>query len=85
VQNASDLRETLLSTLAAQGTVVRSRDDEFNNRVIHQPEPNVPLPANGFKFEREVRFAESTGKRSLVIRANTLEDLQALERQVTGQ
>ena len=86
VNDASELRETLLSTLAAQGQIVRSRDDAFNNHlVVRQLEPNVSLPANGFKFEREVRFAESTGKRALVIRANSIEDLNALERQVTGQ
>lgn len=81
------LREAMLQTLAKQGQIVRSRDDEFNNRLIRQPnsERGVPLPASGFKFEREVRFAESTGKRALVIRANSLEDLNALERQVTGQ
>jgi hypothetical protein len=86
VHDASDLRETLLSTLAAQGQITRTRDDAFNTHlVIRQPEPDNSLPANGYKFEREIRFAESTGKRSLVIRANTIEDLDALDRQVTGQ
>jgi hypothetical protein len=78
VHDASDLRETLLSTLAAQGQITRTRDDAFNTHlVIRQPEPDASLPANGFKFEREIHFAPSTGKRSLVIRANSLEDLIA--------
>jgi len=79
------MREAMLQTLAAQGRVVRSRTDAFDVRVIPQtPEPDATVPANGFKYEREVRFAESTGKRTLLIRANTLEDLNALERQITA-
>jgi len=79
------LREQLLSAMVADGNLIRSRDSEFNNRlVIRQPEPNVSVPAN-FKFEREIHFAQSTGKRSLVIRANSQTDLDALEKQVTGQ
>ena len=81
------MREAMLQTLAAQGRVVRSKNDAYDVRVLRQPdpEPNVSLPANGFKYEKDVHFAPSTGKRSLVIRANTIEDLDALERQVTGQ
>jgi hypothetical protein len=86
VNNASDLREIMLAELSRQGQVVRTRDDAFNNHlVIRQPEPDDSLPANNFKFEKEIHFAQSTGKRSLVIRAKSLDDLNALERQVTGQ
>jgi hypothetical protein len=86
VTDASTLRETLLSTLAAQGQIVRMRGDDFNNRAICQSEtPNASLAASSYKYEREVRFAESTGKRTLVLRANSQADLDALERQVTGQ
>jgi hypothetical protein len=49
VTDVTALRETLLRTLTAQGTLVRSRDDEFNNRLIRKPEaetPEVALPAN---------------------------------------
>jgi hypothetical protein len=42
VQDASQLRETLLSTLANQGQIVRMRGDEFNNRLIQQPETPQP-------------------------------------------
>src|SRR6266700_2314810 len=81
VQNASDLRETLLNTLAQQGTIVRSQNDQFDTRlIVGQPQtPDASLPANGYKYEREVRFAESTGKRTLVLRANSQADLDALE------
>jgi hypothetical protein len=44
---------------------------------------SVPA-AHQFKYEREVRWHESTGRRPMVIRADTIEDLNALERQVTG-
>ena len=85
-QTASELREVMLSTLQQQGTLVRSRDDEFNNRLIRQPQtPDASLAASQFKYEREIHFAESTGKRSLLIKANTIEDLEALTRQVTGE
>jgi hypothetical protein len=37
-----------------------------------------------FEFVKEIRFAESTGKRTLVISAHTAEDLATLEAQVLG-
>jgi hypothetical protein len=55
------------------------------------PDSNVtpsqsPAPSSGgFEFEREVRFAESTGKQTLIIRAHSLEALNLLEKQVTGE
>ena len=86
VNNASDLRETLLATLAGQGQIVRMRDDEFNLHALRQSEtPSASLAVSSYKYEREVRFAESTGKRALVLRANSQADLDALEKQVTGQ
>ena len=39
---ASELRERMLSTLAKQGIVVRSRTDEFDTRVIRQRETPAP-------------------------------------------
>jgi hypothetical protein len=84
-QDASQLREIMLQTLASTGQIVRTRDDAFNIKTIPQPQSEASLPANGFRYEREVHFAQSTGKRSLVIRANTQADLNELERQVTGQ
>jgi hypothetical protein len=86
VNDASELRETLLAKLAEQGHIFRMRTDAFDNRLIRQPQtPDVSLPANGYAFEREVRFHPESGKRTLVLRANSQADLDALERQVTGQ
>src|SRR6266581_6969008 len=85
VQNASDLRETLLNTLAQQGTIVRSQNDEFDTRLIRQPQtPEAPLPANGFRYEKELTFDPESGRKNLMLRANTMEDLAALERQILG-
>jgi hypothetical protein len=84
-----NMRESLKAALVGEGRIARDSESlGYGTRLLpvqYQPTPDVPLSANGFKFEREVRFAESTGKRALLIRANTIEDLNALERQVTGQ
>jgi hypothetical protein len=85
VRDANDLREVLLQTMASEGQIVRTRDDDFNNKLIRQPQAEGSLPVSNFKFEREVRFAESTGKRALLIKANSLADLDALQRQLTGE
>src|SRR6267378_851121 len=84
VHDASDLRETLLSTLAAQGQITRTRDDAFNTHlVIRQPQtPDPTLPANGFRYEKEITFNPESGRRNLMIRANSMEDLTALENQI---
>ncbi len=86
VQNASDLRETLLNTLAQQGTIVRSQNDQFDTRLIVGPPqtPDASLPANGFRYEKELTFDPESGRRNLMLRANTMEDLAALERQILG-
>ncbi len=82
-QTPQELREAMLSTLAKQGQIVRTRDDEFNNRLIQRPNTDSsPLPANGYRFERVLRFDPESGKRALVLRANTVEDLNALEAQI---
>jgi hypothetical protein len=41
-QTPAELRERMLSTLAAQGQIVRTREDEFDNRVVRQPETPTP-------------------------------------------
>jgi hypothetical protein len=38
----------------------------------------------GYRFEKEIRFAESTGRRSLLIRANSESELNELEAQILG-
>src|ERR1700694_3248173 len=77
--DASQLGETLLSTLAAQGQIVRTQTDAFDNRLIQRTEPNAPLPASNYRFEREIRFHPESGKRTLLIRGNSQQDLDALE------
>jgi len=85
VNDISQLREVLLQTMASEGTIVRSRDSEWNNRLIRQPEPDASLPANNFKFEKELTFNPESGRRNLMLRANTMEDLAALENQILGR
>jgi hypothetical protein len=86
VNNSSDLREIMLAELSRQGQVVRTRDDAFNNHlVIRQPEPDASLPANGFRYEKEITFNPESGRRNLMIRANSMEDLTALENQILGR
>ena len=83
------IREITKKHLESAGLISRERGADFGMRVTgalpSEPVCNVPLSANGFKYEKEIRFAESTGKRALVIRANTLEDLKALEKQIVGE
>ena len=86
VQDPSELRQTLLHTLAQQGTIVRSQNDEFDTRlIVGQPQtPDASLPANGFRYEKELTFDPESGRKNLMLRANTMEDLAALERQILG-
>jgi hypothetical protein len=86
VTDASQLREVMLRTLAAQGQVVRMRGDEFDTRLVRpQQTTEASLPASQYRFEREIRFHPESGKRSLVIRGNSQQDLDALQRQLTGE
>jgi hypothetical protein len=80
-RSSAEVRAILLSTLVAQGTLVRSRDD-CDNTLLRQPQAEGSLPVSNFKYEKEIRFHPESGKRSLMIRANTMEDLLALEAQV---
>lgn len=84
----SDLRELMLAAMEKSGmTVPRTRDEEFNIRLTRQaaaPPPDQALAASGYKFERTIRFHESTGRRALVIRGNSEADLNALESQILG-
>jgi hypothetical protein len=86
------MRERMKAKLVADGFIEVERGYEYGGTITHEAEMATPSPApespsaatgSGFKYEKIVRWAESTGKRPLVIRANTLEDLAALERQVT--
>lgn len=82
------LRESLKAALVTAGRIERTPETlGYGIRLLpgQQAEPNVPLAASQYRYEKEIRFAESTGKRTLIIRANSQADLDSLERQVTGQ
>ena len=82
VTDASQLREVLLREMAASGQIVRTQDDTF--RGIRQPTPDAPPSASTFRFEKEIRFHPESGKRTLLIHANSQADLDALEAQILG-
>jgi hypothetical protein len=54
--------------------------------VLHsappQPAANATRPASEWEFTKEIRWAESTGRRPMILRAHSQADLDALERQV---
>jgi hypothetical protein len=82
-----NLRERMKAQLARDGVISRDEATHLYGVTLtgRQETPVSPVPASNFRLEREVRFAESTGKRTLLLKANTIEELDALERQVTGQ
>jgi hypothetical protein len=87
--NAEAIREICKSQSVADGILVRERGSGYDDTLTKEAENAVPANPSGasatsnFTFEREVRFAESTGRRSMVIRANSIADLDALENLVT--
>src|SRR5258708_1841836 len=86
IHDASDLRQTLLQVLETQGVLTATRDSEFNThlRIRQSQTPDPTLPA-GFRYEKEITFNPESGRRNLMIRANSMEDLTALENQILGQ
>ncbi len=70
---------------ASQGASI-SENVEAMRQILHDAPPVVQAPtdssmpaAHQFKLEREIKFAPSSGRRTLVIRADNERDLQALE------
>jgi hypothetical protein len=82
--NFEAMREAMLQTLTAQGRVVRSRTDAYDVRVLRssEPEPNNAPPASGYRFEHEFRYHPASGRRSVILHANTMEDLNELIREM---
>jgi hypothetical protein len=77
------IREIVKAHLAAQGIIRRERGNDFGARIVGQQQtPEAPLAASGYKFEREFRFHPASGRRTLMLRANTLEDLNELQAQI---
>jgi hypothetical protein len=63
-------------------SAVQAMKDVLHSTPVPQPSADPSLPATGFEFSKEVRWAESTGRRPMILRAHTQADLDALERQV---
>lgn len=86
-QNASfeNLRESLKAALVNEGRIERDRETlGYAVRALPgQQTSDVPLSAPPYAFEKEVRWAESTGRRPLLLRANSQAELDELERQIT--
>jgi hypothetical protein len=84
--NAEEIREITKAAMAASGVITRDVETQLYGVSLNprqpEPTPDTSLPANGFRFEREFRFAPGSGRRTLMLRANTLDDLNALERQM---
>ena len=85
VSDPSELRQVVLNAMREAGLI---HGDDVNYRLTPQgaasSAPGQSLSANGYKCERTIRFHESTGRRALVIRGNSEEDLQALEHHILG-
>lgn len=81
--NPEQIREIMNQILARRGVISRDRRDPFSTRVVGQYEMEGPLDTNP-KHEKVVRFAESTGRRPVVISANTPTRLAELENYVVS-
>jgi hypothetical protein len=83
--SAEEIRELCKSTLVADRVIERERGNGYGDVLTREAETALPGNSSSastmpqYKFEREVQFAESTGRRSMLIHANTIEDLDALE------
>lgn len=78
-----DIREIVKAHLAAQGILRRERGNDHGAPIIGQQQtPEAPLAPSVYKFEREFRFHPASGRRTLMLRANTLEDLNELQAQI---
>jgi len=79
------VREIVKSHYAEKGIIRVERGNEYGMQFIQQPqsaESDKPLAASGYKFEHVFRYAPDSGRRALVLRANTEEDLRALIAQI---
>lgn len=86
--SAEDLKELTKRFLEATGVISRSdergRDGNGVQLLPHAPTPNPSggTRSSGGVWSKEIRWAESTGRRPVVIRADTEAELQALENQI---
>jgi hypothetical protein len=91
IRNATtvaEMREAMLSELAAQGTVVRDRQDQYDIRVLPQspepPPPDVSLPAeNRMRKASETFFRYITYDNSHIeLVGNSEQDLDRRESEI---
>lgn len=82
-----NMREQMLAALASENRIVRGTDGFGQRRIAGGSETDVPVSASSsrYPFEKEIRFHPESGKRALVIRATTLDDLIKLEKQILGE
>jgi 2-phospho-L-lactate guanylyltransferase (CobY/MobA/RfbA family) len=85
--SSEQIKEVLKQSMEQRGVIApRQRGDAATVHINHNAQAQltgeVPLSASGFKFERELRFAPESGKRTLILRANSEADLDALEAQI---
>jgi hypothetical protein len=74
-QSVQEVIEITARVLAQQGQRQRGIAPELDDN---------PINKNGYLYAKELRFSEASGKKPLILRANTVEDLDALERQILG-
>jgi hypothetical protein len=79
------LRESLKAALVQDGRLARDSESlGYGVQFIGHPQTqgDPTLPAGGFKFEREFRYHPSSGRRPLMLRANSLEELNQLQTEI---
>jgi hypothetical protein len=88
IRNATSpeqIREIAKSAMIAAGVISRERGFESDVVVHRMPEmaaPESSLPADEYPFTKYIRWAESTGRQPVTIRAKTLKRLQEIENQL---
>lgn len=79
------IKETVKAYLENRGVIHRDRGDGTVRVTGNQPEqPNNLVPTSGYKMERTLKFDPESGRRALILRGNSKEDLDALEAQIMG-
>jgi hypothetical protein len=88
-ENPEAMRQAMKAELERTGVITPlERGSQYGATLLRAPDlanSGSSLPdstSDGF-LTREVRWHESTGKKTLIIRARTLAELDELERQVT--
>jgi hypothetical protein len=84
ILRTNDLDKLLLD--ASQGETL-GQNYEAMKEAFHNAQPlalpsDSPLPATEWEFSEEIRWAESTGRRPVILRAHTAEDLEQLKNQI---